>query len=64
MCVNTDDVQDDLDEDLKEIQKVKSSSFSIQLTFLLCTLYSRYTHSITLDSKLLVCSVYFPIDKV
>ena len=34
MCVNTDDVQDDLDEDLKEIQKVKSRSFSIQLTFL------------------------------
>ena len=26
MCVNTDDVQDDLDEDLKEMEKVKCKS--------------------------------------
>lgn len=28
MCVNTDDVQDDLDEDLKQIEKVKSNFFN------------------------------------
>ena len=29
MCVNTDDVQDDLDEDLKELEKVDVIAFPI-----------------------------------